>query len=46
MRHLGWDTGWGFDLPTAYLTGWVVVAAAVALTIIAWIAGYAVTGAM
>lgn len=39
MRHLWWDTGNGFELKTAYATGWVVVAAAAALTIIAWVAG-------
>ena len=46
MRHLAWDTGWGFDLPTAYMTGWIVVAAAFVLTIVAWIAGYAMMGGL
>jgi succinate dehydrogenase / fumarate reductase, cytochrome b subunit len=44
MRHLLWDIGWGFDLPTAYLTGWIVVGASVALTVIAWVAGLASWG--
>lgn len=36
VRHLLWDTGVGFDLKTTYLTGWTVVAAAFALTALAW----------
>lgn len=46
MRHLAWDTGWGFDLPTAYTTGRLVVAAAFVLTAIAWIVGYAMLGGL
>ena len=34
----------GFELQTAYATGWTVVAASVVLTLIAWIAGYMVRG--
>jgi succinate dehydrogenase / fumarate reductase cytochrome b subunit len=44
IRHLVWDSGWGFDLKTTYFTGWLVVAASTALTLIAWIAAYAVRG--
>jgi succinate dehydrogenase / fumarate reductase cytochrome b subunit len=44
IRHLCWDAGWGLDLKTAYRSGWTVVGASVALTLIAWIAGYAVRG--
>ena len=39
IRHLAWDTGWGFDLETTYRTGWTVVAAAGALTVLAWVIG-------
>lgn len=46
IRHLGWDAGLGFDLPTMTATGWTVVVAAVVLTFIAWIFGYAVMGAL
>ena len=28
IRHLCWDAGWGFELKTAYLSGWIVVGAA------------------
>jgi succinate dehydrogenase / fumarate reductase, cytochrome b subunit len=39
VRHLLWDVGWGFDLPTTYLTGWIVVVASIVLTVAAWAAG-------
>jgi len=38
IRHLLWDTGWGFDLATTYKTGQIVVVGTVALTVITWIA--------
>jgi succinate dehydrogenase / fumarate reductase cytochrome b subunit len=44
IRHLFWDAGWGLDLKTAYRSGWTVVGSSVVLTLIAWIAGYAVRG--
>jgi len=44
IRHLGWDAGWGFELKIAEATAWIVVAAAAILTLVAWIAGYAVLG--
>ncbi len=44
IRHLCWDAGWGFDLTTTYRSGWIMLSASVALTVIAWIAGYAVRG--
>jgi succinate dehydrogenase / fumarate reductase, cytochrome b subunit len=40
IRHLAWDSGYGFDLPTAYRTGWTVVAVSVVLTLIACVAGF------
>jgi succinate dehydrogenase / fumarate reductase, cytochrome b subunit len=39
VRHLVWDAGYGFTLREAYLSGWIVLAASAALTLIAWIAG-------
>lgn len=37
IRHLGWDSGHGFDLPTTYRTGrWVLIATAAA-TLLTWI---------
>lgn len=36
IRHLFWDAGRGFDLRSAYASGWAVLAATVVLTAIAW----------
>lgn len=44
IRHLMWDTGHGLDLRTTYVSGWIVVIASGALTIVAWIAGLWVRG--
>lgn len=41
IRHLFWDAGYGFELPTLYASGWAVLAASAVLTLVAWIAGYA-----
>ncbi len=38
IRHLVWDTVHGFELRTIYISGWVVVAASIALTVAAWAA--------
>jgi succinate dehydrogenase / fumarate reductase cytochrome b subunit len=45
IRHLAWDAGWGFDLPTAYKTGYAVVIGTAVLTIAAWLIGYYQMGA-
>lgn len=37
IRHLMWDSGFGFDLPTTYLTGKVAVGASFVLTILLWL---------
>jgi succinate dehydrogenase / fumarate reductase cytochrome b subunit len=44
VRHLVWDTGHALDIPSVYATGWAVVAASVALTVIAWVAGLVLWG--
>ncbi len=36
IRHLLWDTGWGFEIPRAYATGWSVVVLSLALTAVIW----------
>jgi succinate dehydrogenase / fumarate reductase cytochrome b subunit len=41
IRHLVWDAGYGFDLPTTYKTSLAVVAVSGALTLIAVIVGAA-----
>jgi len=38
IRHLFWDIGWGFELPSAYRSGMGVVFATFALTALAWFA--------
>ena len=42
IRHLFWDAGYGFELPTVYRTGWTVVASSAALTVLTWIVGLVV----
>lgn len=37
IRHLLWDTGYGFDLKTTYLTGKVVIIASAVLNILLWL---------
>jgi succinate dehydrogenase / fumarate reductase cytochrome b subunit len=46
IRHMMWDAGLGFELPDVYRSGWLVVAASVALTVLAWIWGYSSMGAL
>ena len=36
VRHLLWDTGWGFELETAYKTGYAVIAGAAILGGLTW----------
>ena len=45
IRHLFWDAGWGLELDDAYRSGWIVVAASGALTLLSWILGYSMMGA-
>ena len=44
IRHLFWDAGYGLELPMLYRSGWAVLVASLALTLISWIAGYAAMG--
>ena len=45
LRHLAWDAGFGFELPTAYKTGYAVFIGTAVLTIAAWVIGYYQMGA-
>ena len=36
IRHLAWDTGWGFEIPRTTATGWTVVIASLLMTIAVW----------
>ncbi len=44
IRHLFWDAGMGYELETAAKTGWLVVIAAIVLTLVTFVAGYSVRG--
>jgi succinate dehydrogenase / fumarate reductase cytochrome b subunit len=37
LRHLAWDAGYGFDLPTMHRTGYAVLAGTAVLTVLTWI---------
>lgn len=37
VRHLAWDAGQGYALPTARTTGWIVVAATGVATVLTWL---------
>ena len=37
IRHLIWDTVHGFEFRSIYISGWVVVAASVVLTLATWV---------
>jgi succinate dehydrogenase / fumarate reductase cytochrome b subunit len=37
IRHLAWDAGKGFDLPTMHRTGAIVIAATIVLTLAFWV---------
>lgn len=42
MRHLLWDYGFGYDIPTVYRTGWTVVGTVAVVTLLSWIIGFVV----
>ncbi len=42
IRHLFWDAGKGLSLETAALSGHIMVASSVVLTLLTWIVGYSV----
>ncbi|MFI4920329.1 MAG: succinate dehydrogenase, cytochrome b556 subunit [Gammaproteobacteria bacterium] len=45
IRHLAWDAGWGFEIKTAYITGYTVwVVASLLTAAVLWVA-YGMGGA-
>lgn len=46
LRHLVWDTGVGLEKHTASKIAWASLVASFVLTILVWIAGYAVRGGL
>ncbi len=45
IRHLIWDAGHGFEIGTVDRLCWATIAGSVTLTLIVWLAGYAIRGA-
>jgi succinate dehydrogenase / fumarate reductase cytochrome b subunit len=45
VRHLIWDLGYGFDLKSMELGGWIVVYGSVLLTIAIWVLAFIMRGA-
>ncbi len=39
IRHLFWDAGYGFELRTTYISGWLVIVATLVLTALTWVWG-------
>ena len=37
VRHLAWDAGYGYDIPTTYRSGRLVLVGTVVLTLLTWI---------
>ena len=44
LRHMAWDLGYGFDMPTLKITGAIVVVFSGGMTILTFAAAYAVRG--
>jgi len=42
IRHLVWDAGWGFEIPQAYKSGYIVLVATAALTVLTWAIGLSI----
>jgi len=45
IRHLCWDAGWGFEINAARNSGLLVLASSIVLTVVSWMAIYAMRGA-
>ncbi len=45
IRHLAWDAGFGFELPTAFKGAYAVITGTILLTVAAWVIGYFQMGA-
>ncbi len=44
LRHLVWDTGRGFELPTVELFARLTLGGSIVLTILVWVVGYMMMG--
>jgi succinate dehydrogenase / fumarate reductase cytochrome b subunit len=45
IRHLIWDTGAGLDKTSIEVFAWLTIVSSIVLTVLIWIAGYALMGA-
>jgi succinate dehydrogenase / fumarate reductase, cytochrome b subunit len=41
VRHLAWDAGYGYDIPSTYRSGRVVMVATAVMTVLTWIVAVA-----
>ena len=37
VRHLAWDAGYGYDIPSTYRSGRIVLVGTVVMTLLTWI---------
>mgnify|MGYP000869514380 CR=1 FL=1 len=44
IRHLFWDIGWGYDIPTMTASGYAVLASATVATVLVWVLGFMMAG--
>jgi len=44
IRHLIWDTGTGLDKVSIEVFAWLTIISSIVLTVLIWIAGYALMG--
>jgi succinate dehydrogenase / fumarate reductase cytochrome b subunit len=40
VRHLAWDAGYGYDIPSTYRSGRVVMVATAVMTVLTWIVAF------
>ncbi|MGH6865312.1 MAG: succinate dehydrogenase, cytochrome b556 subunit [Methyloceanibacter sp.] len=45
IRHLIWDTGHGLDKTSIEIFAWATIIGSIMLTVLVWVAGYALMGA-
>lgn len=46
IRHLFWDMGKGFDIPSVHRSGWVVIVFTLIATVVTWLVAYSNAGAL
>ena len=46
IRHLAWDIGWGYEMDKLNISGWAVLIFTGVMTVLTFIAGYWVAGAI